>query len=220
MSLLTPKEAANHLSSTNTINPSLLCEPINLAEIEFSKCFELLYSDMMSSAKNNIPTAYTSYNPQFNYAINDIVMYEQLFYKSLIQNNGFSLSDTTKWEELPKFDNDCFNSIWCHYVKPAIAALTAYHAISRLTHQLTNNGLVSKKIDGNNRIEETIDGKYFFERKNYEKGLFDDYVKQLRDYIKKNAANSCWDKYQEALSDRCGESKSCGGQGTYLGLIW
>ena len=209
MSLLTPRQAAEHLSSTNTISPSVLCEPINLAEIEFRRCFELLYDDMVASAKNNIPLTYTTYNPQYNYGVNDIVLNEQLFFKSLVPNNNASLSDTTKWQALPLFDNECFNAIWCHYVKPAIAALTAYHAISRLTHQLTNNGLVTKKVDGNHRVEDTIEGKHFFERKSYEKSLYNEYVVHIRDYIKKNASTPCWGKYQEPITGACGDTGAC-----------
>lgn len=219
MSLLSQFEAAKHLSSTNTINPSLLCEPINLAENEFKKCFPLLFTDMVENAKNSTPTIYTTYQYGYNYGIGDTVINEQQFYKSLVLNNNYPLEDSSKWEIVNKFNNECFQLIWCTLVKPALAALTAYHAISRLTHQLTNNGLVSKKIDGNHRNEETIDGKYYFERKVYERGLYETYIKDLADMIKNNPTSPCWSKYVSNINT-CGSKDRCDNTHKPLGLLW
>jgi hypothetical protein len=108
----------------------------------FSECLGLdLLKDMIDKC---IQYSGQGWDNCKDYQIDEIVVIDGVYFKSLERKNGNSENpiDSDKWIQAKKFENECYNELWECYLKNILAYSVIYTSITYKTIQAGAKGLV------------------------------------------------------------------------------
>jgi len=105
----------------------------------FRKCFSTELLNALIADKVTVVNPNT-YDPTDTYNEGVIVVFDGVYYESLIDNNGDPLA-SDNWEVVKKFQKDCYNDLWYSFLKKLLAYRIIYSSIEYTTWQAGSKGL-------------------------------------------------------------------------------
>lgn len=112
------------------------------------------YEDLIGALADY--SAEPEYLAATTYAINDVVKYQGIYYKALIENTGITPTVSGRWEVADKFTGACaqaYNELWCNYLAPYLSNLVLAQRLPYIWTKMGDVGVVE--------VEESVsEGKY------------------------------------------------------------
>lgn len=139
---MTPSELSVFLGLDDNI-----CELRTIKQMEFNEfmlCLGLDFYADLADAQADYSTA-IEYNNATAYIVNDVVIYNSLYYKSLEAQTGVIPSTKNKWVLADKFTDADLEYLWCEFLGPYIAQVILNNRLPYIWRSITPQGLVKLK---------------------------------------------------------------------------
>lgn len=149
MSIITVTEVIRYSPATRDFPVSEIRTRIKSCEDKLAR--ELLgivlYDDMVSKLKA-VPSDVAEWVCNGDYAINDLVTKNGVYYKSTANtNNTDPEEDGSNWVQYEKFDHTCYEKMWTGWMRKIFAYEVYYMALPYASRSVGAQGLVIRETD-------------------------------------------------------------------------
>lgn len=143
------------------------------------------------------------FSDEVNYSTGDVVIYKDVLYVSKVDNNDSNINDKEKWDFAPKFNSDCFNTVWCRYLVYILSAYSAIKTLQQKVVMVTDKGIVRENGSQFDKatlteIDHQIRGL---------NSILNEYINSFKYYAMNYNDNGCFDTTL-FLSNHCEVCKS------------
>ncbi len=179
----------------------LSCDLRDIFTVEVNEFNVCLGSEFYQYLKDNL-IVYNAcaWNPTKNYVIGDLVTYNNIVYKALVDNiNKEPLTCEAIWEAQPKFSSQCLNDLWEYYLGPYLSWQIIKSKLPFIATQLTSDGLI--KRHGNNFSAADNNDFITIQKAAYKQS--DMTFKNLDTFIRNNPTLPCVTKYKGLMPCKC-----------------
>ena len=153
--LLSPSEIKNYTGVDLRINP---CNFRDIYNIEYAEARQRLGLEFYEDLTNALAdySAEPEYVAATTYAIDDVVKYQGIYYKALVENTGITPTVAGRWEVADKFTGACaavYNELWCNYLAPYLSNLVLAQRLPYIWTQIKDIGVTE--------TDDNTDGKKY-----------------------------------------------------------
>ena len=202
--LITPYEVIKYAPVAESFPTKYVCDQIFVTEAElFMECIgNDLYESMLADVKT--ASGIDDYNIQTTYSEGNEVVYEGCVFVSLVDDNNLDPENINGWKVRDKFNSECFQTLWDHYLKQLLAFAVILKGVRYATFQAGGHGImemVDDQAGARTAHYKAFDG---FERK-----LDSDIAlrkKLITKYLTNQANKNCfgdYDIYKDSCSVNC-----------------
>lgn len=184
MNLITPTLVVLNSDINNDVDLIKIGSHIPPVEFHLKKYIlgPLLYNSLVGNANDLTCKNWTN---EKTYNLDEIVIYGNVFYKSLANGNADNVPcDSAQWEVCHRFEKDCFNKLWDTGLKQYLANKVASTAVVSLSFPVGSRGAVEFSNDKtgvrsiNKSNLSTVQNMYLDHAESY--------LTMLKDYIENN----------------------------------
>lgn len=150
--IITEYEVVRYSPADRTFPMDVICQRIDTVEEKIGR--EKLGYDFFAALvadKAATPTG-AEWVECGDYALDDVVLKDGVYYKSTAANNNTDpLDDGSSWVQYDKFSTSCYNTMWSKYLRAIFAYTVLADSIPFATRRVTGAGLLIQERDERGR---------------------------------------------------------------------
>jgi len=202
--ILKPYEVIHYTGISKEFPPCTLRTIHGVEYYEFSNC---LGSAFYQTLKDGLAD-YSDAEPYSNteaYTIDDVVTYENIYYKAVQDSTGNIPSNVDYWVLAPRFQTECYEKVWCMYLAEYLSWMVIHNRLPFINTQVKGTGLV--KLFGNSF--KAADDRDFRTTDKAVLRSAEIAFNNLVNYTKKNNDDGCYDNFKPIAETCCSECGEC-----------